>query len=456
MRLSLSIVLKSCSVLFVTVTSITGFASAQSTTMKLSTTDDTSSFDVTKSDDASVMTVQADGKVGINQASPSTNLHVGGTEGLLVTGTFGSGTAMNPGAGMRLHWYPRKGAFRSGYIDGSHWNDGNIGNYSFASGYATTASKHASTALGNNTIASDVSSTAMGYATTASGVASTAIGNTTTASGHTSMAMGQETTASGMASTAMGYTTIASGNVSTAIGNHSTASGYASTAIGNYASTNSKGGSFVIGDNSTSTTMNCDTDNQMLMRFEGGYKLYSNSALSAGVLLNPGGSSWSSVSDSTKKENYLPVDGEAFLESLSQLRLGSWNYKGQNPAEHRHYGPMAQEIFLHYGRDDFGVVGCDTLLASADMDGIMMICLKALEKRTRELAEANERITSLEEANERITSLEETIREQGVANALQDKAIASLHEMLAEVSEELKSVKTMAAVAHVDRREMAE
>ena len=98
-----------------------------------------------------------------------------------------------------------------------------------------------------------------------------------------------------------------------------------------------------------------------------------------------GGNSWVSISDSTKKINFMNADGEYFLNSLSKLKLGSWNYKSQDAKQFRHYGPMAQEIFHYFGKDEFGVIGNDTTLASADIDGIMMICLQALEKRTEEL-----------------------------------------------------------------------
>ena len=104
------------------------------------------------------------------------------------------------------------------------------------------------------------------------------------------------------------------------------------------------------------------------------------------------------------------------MQSISQLRLGSWNYKGQDAEHYRHYGPMAQEIFHYFGKDQLGTIGNDTTLASADMDGIMMICLQALEKRTSELqkatakiAELEERTSELQEAREKISALESSL-----------------------------------------------
>ena len=61
-----------------------------------------------------------------------------------------------------MMWYPGKAAFRAGYVDGSQWNDGNIGDWSMAFGYNTIASGGQSTAMGNYTTASGSYSTAMG------------------------------------------------------------------------------------------------------------------------------------------------------------------------------------------------------------------------------------------------------------------------------------------------------
>jgi hypothetical protein len=95
--------------------------------------------------------------------------------GLLFSGTTGGLLATGPGT--RLMWYPAKSAFRAGYVSGTQWDDTNIGNYSVAMGFGTTASGTASTA--------------MGYLTTASGNYSTAIGRYVTASAQNSIAIGK-------------------------------------------------------------------------------------------------------------------------------------------------------------------------------------------------------------------------------------------------------------------------
>src|SRR5438552_1253319 len=116
-------------------------------------------------------------------------------DGWAATGTFGSGVIPVTGAGVRLMWYPRKGAFRAGGVSGTQWDDASVGNYSIAMGTGTMATASRSTALGQNTTASGTNATALGLGTTASGPASTALGEKTTASGLRSVAIGNFSTA---------------------------------------------------------------------------------------------------------------------------------------------------------------------------------------------------------------------------------------------------------------------
>ncbi len=194
--------------------------------------------------------------VGIGTTLPQAKLHIAG--GLLSDGTIGS-TPVS-GTGTRMMWIPAKGAFRSGFVFNTEWDDANIGMYSTAMGYGvkasgvistamgsnTTASNQYSIAMGNNTTASGITSTAMGYSTTASAAWSIAMGNNTTASENSSTAMGEATMSSGYASTAMGYLTIASGYFSTAMGAYTAASGEGSTSMGHSTKSKSFGG-FVTG-----------------------------------------------------------------------------------------------------------------------------------------------------------------------------------------------------------------
>ena len=173
---------------------------------------------------------------------------INGTDGLVSTGTLGSGAIAPSGDGVKMFWNPRKAAFRAGRVTGTQWDDGNLGDFSTAFGSNTTASGIISTAFGTLTAASGERSTAFGYMTKASGFKSTAFGDyaeatgqtstafgkSTKASGFKSTAFGDETTATGITSTAFGYKTIASGELSTAFGNQSEARGKWSTAFGIY------------------------------------------------------------------------------------------------------------------------------------------------------------------------------------------------------------------------------
>jgi hypothetical protein len=198
--------------------------------------------------------------------------------------------------------------------------------------------------------------------------------------------MGIRTSAEGEASFATGFYTTASGAKSFAAGNMSTASGDRSVAIGYKVSTNNKTGSFIFGDASSFGNSKSDEDNQMMMRFAGGYKLFTDAGSGIGVLLLPNSNSWSAISDVNKKENFAPVNGEDFLQKIAKMSLTSWNYKGQDPKQYRHYGPMAQDFYKAFGQDAFGTIGTDTTINQADFDGINLIAVQALIRRMEEMS----------------------------------------------------------------------
>jgi uncharacterized coiled-coil protein SlyX len=302
----------------------------------------------------------------------SMKMKVDNDGGFVVTGNQNMGNIPATGAGARMMFYPAKEAFRAGNISGAQWDDANIG----------------------------TSSIALGYSTTASGTWSTAMGDRTTASGDRSTATGCSTTASGYSSFATGYLTTASGTYSTAMGSHVT--------------TNSREGAFVIGDHSvTNVNFQPGVDNRFYARFANGYALYTNSAATIGVKVDANQNSWSSISDSSRKNDFVYADGESMLRRFRILRLGSWNYEEQDSRLYRHYGPMAQEWFSAFGHDGIGTIGNDTTLASADVDGVLCIAVQALEKRT-----ASDR--------DDIAAIQEQLTEK-------DREIAQLQQQLGEL-----------------------
>src|SRR5438067_4126301 len=129
------------------------------------------------------------------------------------------------------------------------------------------------------------------------------------------------------------------------------------------------------------------------MRFNGGYYfISSNSGADIGVQLLPGSNAWAVASDVNRKENFLPVDGETFLEKIAKMNLTTWNYKTQDPKIFRHYGPMSQDFYAAFGKDDLGTIGCDTLINQQDFIGVNLIAIQALEKRTTTLQKENDEL----------------------------------------------------------------
>ena len=306
-------------------------------------------------------------------------------------------------AGNTFFFDAKSGALRSGELNnsarGTHsvalgFNNTASSNSSIALGSGTIASGFNSIAMGQNTIASGAFSTAMGSVTTAMGINSTAMGYQTMAMGHLtnasgtySLATGKSTDATGHAATATGDNSLASGAVSFASGFHTTASGNYSTAMGSYVSTNNYDGSFIIGDNSTTTVLNSANINNFRARFAGGYRLFTSAAAinAESCLLAAGGNAWVTASDVRLKEKFQQSDGENFLEKIATMKLGSWNYISQNPLKQRHYGPMAQDFYAAFGKDKYGTIGNDTTINSADFAGVSFIAIQALEKRTQKM-----------------------------------------------------------------------
>lgn len=160
---------------------------------------------------------------------------INGTDGLVSTGTLGSGAVAPSGSGTRMVWNPRKAAFRAGTVTvgGSFvWDDASIGIGSAALGHRTLASGQYSTAFGDMAEATGYASTSFGGQNIASGNYSTAIGLGNIASGELSVAFGNGALASGIRSTAFGTSNTASGFSSTAFGQGNEARSYSETVIG--------------------------------------------------------------------------------------------------------------------------------------------------------------------------------------------------------------------------------
>jgi Head domain of trimeric autotransporter adhesin/Chaperone of endosialidase len=336
--------------------------------------------------------------------------------------TTSSQTEVSGFAGNGLFYDTKSSVLRSGFMSNAP-----RGTYSVALGYQPEATHYATAiglranasgfgaaAIGNYATASGTESTAIGSTnpqssirTTASGAYSIAIGTSVRAQGINSVALGGSTIASGISATAIGYGTTASGSYSTAMGVGTIASGDNSTAIGNSVSTNNFDGALIIGDNSTNTVLNIATSNSFRARFDGGYRFFTSAAAinAESCQLPAGGNAWITASDFRLKEKVTIANGEDFLKKISLMKLGSWNYISQNPLKQRHYGPMAQDFYAAFGKDEFGTIGNDTTINSADFDGVNLIAIQALEKRTQ-------KIEQLEKENEELRKMMLQLRKE--------------------------------------------
>jgi hypothetical protein len=114
-----------------------------------------------------------------------------------------------------------------------------------------------------------------------------------------------------------------------------------------------------------------------------------------------GGSSWSSVSDRNLKENFKDEDGEKVLMAIAKMPIQSWNYKSQDKSI-RHLGPVAQDFYAAFKLGEN-----DTTISTVDIDGINMLAIQALEKRTAEL---NNIKAELEDLKKKIIQLEDKVK----------------------------------------------
>jgi len=336
----------------------------------------------------------------LNSIQPSDGMVVYNTNSTTVTGGL-------YGAGLYT-WYAGRWNFLTDPIYISN-------NYAAKSSNTTGAAPQAT---GANAFA-------IGRGTQATALNSFAYGGESIASNFEAFAGGLTAKASGERTIALGTNVNVSGNDSKGFGNDITLTGSRALALGNFLNVGCSG-CVLIGDNSTTVNMGAGTpeNNIFLARFANGYKLFTSNAYSPGVYLAPNGSSWASLSDKRMKENFEQAEPELFLHKIDTMWLGSWNYKNQEAKTFRHYGPMAQDFYSAFGKDNYGIIGNDTTIASADMDGVNLIAIKGLVKRTNKLNYENDllktEIDHLKEQNSTLASkfqtLEKDLKDQAALN----------------------------------------
>ncbi|HEX8360270.1 MAG TPA: tail fiber domain-containing protein [Longimicrobium sp.] len=267
-------------------------------------------------------------------------------------GTYNSGAtngAPTSGAGTRMFWYPGKAAFRAGGINGTQWDDANIGLYSTAFGQDVRA-------LGDNALA---------------------VGNRAVAANTGTIAMGEDVTATGAYSVVFGY------------------KASSSTKAGS-----PRLGAFVFGDRSTTTdTIHAEVTNSAMWRVANGFRIYTASDRSTGVTFQSGTATsnwnqsnaviststgaylstagiWTNTSDVNRKHLFRSMEGEDVLARLRTLPIQTWSYRVEDSSV-RHLGPTAQDFSAA-----FGLGNDDKVIGTVDADGVALAAAQALDRRS--------------------------------------------------------------------------
>lgn len=320
-------------------------------------------------DNITIDSLVAEGKYSValgigNRSSDDNSLSIGDGNRSYGVGslTFGSlNTATNEGSI----------AIGSENISGSLNVEGITAGIAIGSG---NESRKGSVTIGNNNLSDQDMGIALGVSNT--------IRTSTTFSG-ISVALGAYNTVSGEGSFAIGDGLVITGPNSYGFGSGVTNSTYSSSFI--------IGGPFLAPQSFTPTAN--DADGQMVMRFEGGYKFYTNSypnnSQPTGVELAANGYAWQTMSDRNSKENFKTIDFQNVLRKLEILPVTQWNYKTSAPSV-IHWGPMAQDFKYYFG---LGTHADSLKITTLEMDGVLMAGVKGLIERTKS---TNEKIQSLE------------------------------------------------------------
>ena len=323
----------------------------------------------------------------VKSAANATLMRLNTDAGLVVRGASFVGVIPATGAGTRMMWHPAKAAFRAGDVDAAQWDEANVGLYSVALGYNTTASGGASTAMGGSTTASGNNATAMGNNTTASGTNATAMGTSTTASVSFATAMGLNTTASGLVATAMGSGTTASGEVATAMGVGSKAQAYASVAIGRYNVVTGDLGSWVptdpllVGGDGTGDASRSNS----FVIFKNGAAQFQGTVTA----------SVASPSDARLKEDVAPVG--SVLARVLALRPVTYRYRAETERSRAvQVGLVAQEVAALF--PELVETAPDGYL-SVQYGNLAPVAVAAIQEQQAEIAGHRARLGALEAEN---------------------------------------------------------
>ncbi|MFS8083493.1 MAG: tail fiber domain-containing protein, partial [Ginsengibacter sp.] len=131
---------------------------------------------------------------------------------------------------------------------------------------------------------------------------------------------------------------------------------------------------------------------------------------------------------------------EDLLKKISNFKLTTWNYKGQDSKIFRHYGPMAQDFHNAFGHDAIGTIGNDTLINQADFLGVSFTAIQALEKRTEKIEQQQEQIEDLKKENASLADNNQKMQDQIKALLSSYAVLNKKVETLASVGNKINSI----------------
>src|SRR4030067_1286233 len=95
-------------------------------------TDSSKYIEITDALNPAKVTVSSDYRFVTNTQISTWNAKLGNSFSGVLLGSGTTGDTPASGAGTRIMWIPSKYAFRAGTVDGTHWDDANIGSWSVA------------------------------------------------------------------------------------------------------------------------------------------------------------------------------------------------------------------------------------------------------------------------------------------------------------------------------------
>ena len=339
-----------------------------------------------------LLSLSASGSYKDNQTHDKERFRVDNDGSILSVADYSGGantTAPIEGAGTRFMWYATKAALRAGQINGTQWDDANIGLYSTAFGENVRALGDNAIVVGKNSVAANTGTVALGEGHTATGANSVALGY----GASTSTINGAPRTGTFVFSDRSVALTYAFNGTSPDIESqfHPT--------VTNSFNVRAVNGSFFYTNtalttgfifNSTTATMTL-ANSKLSMKSDGSTELTSNSGGSAGVSLAAGGGTWSSLSDRNMKDNFRAVNPREILRGVLALPISTWNYKTQD-ASIRHIGAMAQDF-----KAAFKVGEDDKHISTIDPDGVALAAIQGLNEELKdELKTRDAKIERLE------------------------------------------------------------